>query len=153
MSAIEIGAELDLVDGDELGVEVARHRLDRGDPVTRPARLDLLFAGDKGDSLGSDLLDDPVVDLASEQPQRQTDDPGRMRQHPLDREMRLAGVGWTKDCGNGAGSNGQISPPFFGPREGSEQHRNESRPNRRLDARSRLFTPTSAENTGETYNL
>ena len=35
MSAIEIGAELDFVDGDEFRVEIARHRLDRGNPVAR----------------------------------------------------------------------------------------------------------------------
>jgi hypothetical protein len=49
VAALEVGGELDLVDGDEGDVEVARHRLDGADPVARPARLDLLLAGDQGD--------------------------------------------------------------------------------------------------------
>ena len=35
VAALEIGAELDLVDGDEGDVEIARHRLDGRDPVAR----------------------------------------------------------------------------------------------------------------------
>ena len=42
MAAFEIGAELHLVDGDKGDVEVARHRLDGGDPEARIAWLDLL---------------------------------------------------------------------------------------------------------------
>ena len=49
VAAVEIGGELDLVDGDEGDVEVARHRLDGRDPVARPVRLDLLLAGDERD--------------------------------------------------------------------------------------------------------
>ena len=49
VAALEIGAELDLVDGDEGDVEVARHRLDGRDPVARIRRLDLLLAGDQRD--------------------------------------------------------------------------------------------------------
>jgi hypothetical protein len=37
------------------------------------------------DRLGADATDDLVVDLARQQPQRQPDHAGRMRQHPLDR--------------------------------------------------------------------
>ena len=37
--------------------------------------------------------DDPVVDLARQQPQRKADDARRMAAHPLDREVGLAGVG------------------------------------------------------------
>ena len=40
-----------------------------------------------------DPLDDLVVDLARQQPQRQPDHAGGMRQHALDGEMRLAGIG------------------------------------------------------------
>ena len=35
--AVEIGGELDFVDGDEGDVEIARHGLDGGDPVARVA--------------------------------------------------------------------------------------------------------------------
>ena len=93
MAAVEVGCELDLVDGDEGEVEVARHRLDRADPVAGLARLDLLLAGDQRDGVRADLLDDAIVDLAREQAQRQADHAGAVRQHALDREMRLAGVG------------------------------------------------------------
>ena len=45
---------------------------------------------------------DLVVDLARQEPQRQADDAGRMRQHALDGEMRLAGVGGTEHGGDAA---------------------------------------------------
>ena len=93
VAALEIGGELDLVDRHERHVEIARHRLDRGDPEARAGRLDLLLAGDERDLLGADALDALVVDLAREQAQRQPDHAARMRQHALDREMRLAGIG------------------------------------------------------------
>ena len=47
VAALEIGAELHLVDGDEGDVEIARHRLDGRDPEARVRRLDLLLAGDR----------------------------------------------------------------------------------------------------------
>ena len=55
MPAVEIGRELDLVDGDEGNLDVARHRLDGGDPVARLLRLDLLLAGDERDGVGARL--------------------------------------------------------------------------------------------------
>ncbi len=93
MAAIEIGGELDFVDGDEGKRPVARHRLDRGDPIARRFGLDFLFAGDEGDGLGSDPRDDAIIDLARQKPQRQPDHAGLMREHALDRIMRLAGIG------------------------------------------------------------
>ena len=50
VAALEIGAELDFVDGEEGDVEIARHRLDGGDPEARVRRLDLLLAGDQRDA-------------------------------------------------------------------------------------------------------
>ena len=93
MAAFEIGGDLDFVDGEERHVEIARHRFDGGDPEARILRLDLLLAGDQRDGLGARAIGDLVVDLARQEPQRQTDDAAGMRQHPLDGEMRLAGVG------------------------------------------------------------
>jgi hypothetical protein len=49
MAALEVGAELHLVDGDEGQIEIARHGLDGGDPEARVRRLDLLLAGDQRD--------------------------------------------------------------------------------------------------------
>ena len=105
VAALEIGAELHLVDRDEGHVEIARHRLDGGDPEARVRRLDLLLAGDQRDVLGADPVDDLVVDLAREQPQRQPDHAGRVRQHALDGEMGLAGVG-RPEHGGDAGAAG-----------------------------------------------
>ena len=104
VAAVHVGGELDLVDGHEGHVEVAGHRLDGADPVARPVRLDLLLAGDQRDLLGADLGDDAQVDLPGEKPQGQPDHPGRVREHPLDGEMRLAGVGRPEDRGDAAGA-------------------------------------------------
>ena len=93
VSAVEVGGELDLVDGDEGEVEVARHRLDGADPVSGRARLDLLLAGDQRHGVDTDLVDDAIVDLARQQTQRQADHAGTVCQHALDGVMRLAGVG------------------------------------------------------------
>ena len=93
MPALEIAGELDLVDGDEGRVGLARHRLDRADEVARRAGDDLLFAGDQRDLACADLLADALIDLARQQPQRQADDAAFVREHALDGEMGLAGIG------------------------------------------------------------
>ena len=49
VAALGVGAELDLVDGEELDLAVERHRLDRADEIARRQRHDLLFAGDQRD--------------------------------------------------------------------------------------------------------
>jgi hypothetical protein len=49
VAALEIGAELRLVDRHEREVEIAGHRLDRRHPEARIWRLDLLLAGDQRD--------------------------------------------------------------------------------------------------------
>jgi hypothetical protein len=109
MAALEIGAELHLVDGDEGDVDVARHRLDGRDPEARIGRLDLLLTGDEGDVLGADAIHALVVDLAREQPQGQPDHAGRMREHAFDREMGLAGIGRAEHRRN-AGATGTGVP-------------------------------------------
>ena len=91
--AFAIGGELDLVDGDEIGVEIERHRLDSADIEARARRLDLLLAGDERDLCRTDAGDDLVVDLAGEKPERQPDDAHVVREHALDGEMSLAGIG------------------------------------------------------------
>ena len=93
VAALGIGGELDLVDREEIDVDVARHRLDRRDPVAGTLRLDLFLARDQRNVAGADAGDDLVVDFAREQPQRQADQPAFVPQHPLDREMGLAGIG------------------------------------------------------------
>jgi len=63
--------------------------------------LDLFLAGDQRDRIRACAIGDLVVDLARQQTQRQADHAGGMRQHPLDREMGLAGVGRPEHGGNG----------------------------------------------------
>jgi hypothetical protein len=100
MSALEIGGDLDLVHGKERHVEIARHGLDGRDPVARIFRLDLLLAGDQRDRLKPRPVDDLVIDLARQQPQRQADHAARMPKQALDRQMRLAGVGGSEHGGH-----------------------------------------------------
>ena len=100
MAALEIGGDLDFIDGEKRDVKIARHRLDGGDPEPRLRRFDLFFAGDQRDRIRAGAVDDLVVDLAREQPQRQADQAGGMREHPLDRKMGLAGVGGPEHRGD-----------------------------------------------------
>ncbi len=100
VAALGIGAELDLVDGEERGAEVERHRLDRADEILGVGRNDLLLAGDECRGARALQPHDLVVDLARQKAQRQPDHAGFVRQHPLDREMRLAGVGGAEDGGD-----------------------------------------------------
>ncbi len=93
VAAIESCGELNFIDRDEGKSPVARHGLDRRDPITRGLGFDLLFAGDEGDGLAADARDHAVIDLARQKPQRQSDHAILMREHALDRIMRLAGVG------------------------------------------------------------
>ena len=100
MPAVEVGGELNFVDGDEIKIEIARHGLDRRDEITRRARFDLFLACDERDLLCANSLHDAAIDLARQKPQRQSDHARRIGEHPLDGVMRLAGVGWTKNRGD-----------------------------------------------------
>ncbi len=53
VAAFEVAGDLHLVDRDERGVRLARHRLDGRDPVARIGREDLLLAGDERHLLGA----------------------------------------------------------------------------------------------------
>jgi hypothetical protein len=100
VTAFQVGADLDFIDCEKRDVEVARHGLHGGDPEARIGWLDLLLAGDEGNRVRADLVDDLLVDLAREQAERQPDHAGRMGDHALDREMRLAGIGRSQDRGD-----------------------------------------------------
>ncbi len=93
MAALGIGAELDLVDGEEIDHAVERHRFDGADEIERAGRDDLLFPGDQRHRPRALELDDAVVILARQEAQRKTDHPTLMAEHALDRKMRLAGIG------------------------------------------------------------
>ena len=68
VAAVEVGAELDLVDGEEVDVNVRRHRFDRAHVVARLGRHDLFFAGDQRNGMGSALADHLVIDLPGQEP-------------------------------------------------------------------------------------
>ena len=112
VAAVGVAAELDLVDGEEVGADVDRHRLDGRDPPGGARRHDALLAGDERDDRGAAQRDDPVVDLAREEAQRQADHAGAVREHPLDRVVGLAGVGGAengRDAGGAVESHGLLS--------------------------------------------
>ncbi len=93
VAALGIAGQLDLVDGEEVDVDVARHRLDGAHPIACPLRLDLLLAGDQRDLVGADPRGDLVVHLARQQAQRQSDHAAFVAEHALDGEVGLAGIG------------------------------------------------------------
>ncbi len=64
MAALEIVSELHLVDRDEGGLSLARHRFDGADGKTRIGRRNLFLAGDQRHILHADLLHHPRIDLA-----------------------------------------------------------------------------------------
>ena len=112
MAALGIGGELDFVDGEEVDVDVARHGLDRGHPVARALRLDLLLAGDQRHLVGADTRADLVVDLARQQAQRQADHAGLVTEHALDGEVGLAGIGRPENRRHMADAVGKITAHF-----------------------------------------
>src|ERR1700730_9089379 len=116
MAAVEIGAKLNFIHRHESEVEVARHRLDGRDPVTRRFRLDLFLAGNERDSGGGGWFQRAVIDLAREQPERQADHPAGIGKHPLDGVMGLAGIGRPEQHVHAAGAVRRIG---FGGRKGN----------------------------------
>ena len=102
VASLAVGGELDLVHREEVHLEVERHRLDRAHPVGRLRREDALLAGDEGDRPRPPQRGDAVVVLPGEQPEGEADHAGRMREHPLDGEIGLPGVGGAQEGGDRA---------------------------------------------------
>ncbi len=98
VAALGIAGKLDLVDGEKIDIDLARHRLDGRHPVARPLRLDFFLAGDERHFVGADAGRDLVVDLTRQKPQRQSDHAAFVPEHALDGEVRLAGVGRPENC-------------------------------------------------------
>ena len=97
VAAIEIACDLDFVDGQKLDHAIERHRFHRADEIAGALGGDLFFAGDQrhgGFAFGRHR---PVIHLARQQPQRQTDHAAAVAQHALDGEVGFAGVGWSQD--------------------------------------------------------
>ena len=130
VAALEIGGELDFIDGEKGDVEIARHGLDGGDPKARIRRLDLFLAGDERHRVGADALDGAVIDLASQQPQRQADQARGMRQHPLDPQMGLSGIGRPQHGGDAGATGAQVT--IGRRREGNRHQRSGMAPRSRL---------------------
>jgi hypothetical protein len=102
VAALAVGGELDLVDRQEVRAQVERHRLDRAHPVGGLLRDDALLARDERHARGAAQRHDAVVVLARQEAQREADHAARMRQHPLDGQVGLAGVGRAQEGGDRA---------------------------------------------------
>jgi hypothetical protein len=102
VAPLAVGGELDLVHREEVHLQVEGHRLDRAHPVGRPPREDALLAGDQCDRLRSPQRGDAVVVLPRQEPKGKADHPGAVREHPLDGEVRLPGVGGAQEGRNRA---------------------------------------------------
>ncbi len=109
VTALRIGAELNLVDGEKVHVHVARHGFHRCHPEAGALRFDLLLTGNEGDLVSADTGRDLVVDLARQKPQRKTDHTAFVTEHALDGEMRLSGVGGAENRGHIADARFQIA--------------------------------------------
>ncbi len=97
VAPLRVGDQLDLVHRQEVDRPLQRHGLDRTDEEGGSRRDDLLLASDQGDAGRPAPLDDPLIDLARQQPQRQADHARAMAQHPLHRQVGLASVGGAQD--------------------------------------------------------
>ena len=75
VAALDIAGELHLVDRHEGDIEIARHRLHRCHPIAGVARHDLLLAGHQSHRARADAGDDPAIDLARQEAQRQANGP------------------------------------------------------------------------------
>jgi hypothetical protein len=93
MPAFGIRPNLRLVERGKGDVTVNRHRFGSAQQPAGTRWQDFLFAGQQPDLFGPLQRHDPVINLARQQSQREAHHAARMPAHPLDREMRLAGVG------------------------------------------------------------
>ena len=97
MAAVGIGAQLYLVDGEEVDRPVERHRFDGADKIGRVWRQDLFFAGDQRDGPRAPRPNHAIVNFPRQKPERKADHAALMIEHALDREMRLPGIGRPED--------------------------------------------------------
>ena len=123
VSAFRIGGQLRFVQSNKsVGAILASakpiHRLSRAEKIARIGRLNPFFASDQRNRSVTLNRADPVIHFARQQPQRKADHPAGMAAHPLNREMRLAGIGRAKNRLNGAGMahNSAFCVPVKRPR-------------------------------------
>jgi len=103
MAPVKIAGQLHFVDRDKFCLQIKRHGLNGGDPEARVLRDDFFLAGDQRDRVRAGPFGDASVNLTRQKAQRQTDQTGLLRQHALDGQVSLSGVGGTKNCRHGAG--------------------------------------------------
>ena len=69
VAALEIGAELNLVDGEERHLDVGRHGLDGCHPIARGGGDDFFLAGDEGHGVIAGFQRHPVIDFPGQKPE------------------------------------------------------------------------------------
>ena len=107
MPALPVAGKLDLVDGDEIEAlsqpvirlhrAAKRHRFDGAAQIAGARRDDPLLARDQPHLRCPQPCHKPVVILACQKAQRKPDHARPVACHPLQRQMRLAGVGRPED--------------------------------------------------------
>ena len=94
VAALRVCAQLRLVNRDEgVFAHRARHGLGGTEEIARLGRFDPFLAGDQRDLLVALYRAHPVIDLARQQAQREAHHAAGVPAHPLDRQVRLAGIG------------------------------------------------------------
>ena len=111
VTALGIGAQLDLVDRQELDFPAERHGFHSADEIGRPGRDDLLLACDQGDGADATRPDDAVVDFPGQKPQGQPDHARGMAEHPLHGQVGFPGVGRAQNRheSRGGGAGGTLA--------------------------------------------
>ena len=102
VAPFRVAAQLDFVDREKGHAQIDRHRLDGAHEIPRLRRHDLFFAGDEGGRFRALNTGYFVVNLAGQKPEGQADHARTVREHALDREVGLAGVGRSQDRGHPA---------------------------------------------------
>ena len=93
MAALKITTKLDFIHRQKIRPQTLGHGLDRADPVFGARRHLTFFARQQRHNRRATQTDNPLVNLARQKPQRQTDYARFIAQHPFNRIMGFAGVG------------------------------------------------------------
>ena len=100
MAAIRVCAKLDFINGEEFHRPIQRHRFHRAGEILRLGRDDFFLAGDQGNIAFALHRHHAIIIFTRQQPQRKADTARGMGEHPLNREVGLAGIGRAKNGAN-----------------------------------------------------
>ena len=100
MAAIRVCAKLNFINGEEFHGPIQRHRFHRAGEILRLWRHDFFLAGDQGDEALTLHRHHAIIIFTRQQPQRKADTARGMGEHPLNREVGLAGIGRAEDGAN-----------------------------------------------------